>query len=98
MKEWLRTTMRLEEAWIGISISPKTAETTTETIKWADGSSFNGLPISNWVTLRKIRKVLFSTRPISQGFFFDLTFFLVISRKWMTWTPIYGNVFLYSSL
>lgn len=49
MKEWLRSTIRVERGWLGISVRPKVATTTVDTVKWADGSSVTGLPINNWV-------------------------------------------------
>ena len=52
MKTWLRDTLKVERAWLGISIRPKTAATTIDTVKWADGSAITGLPINNWVNCR----------------------------------------------
>jgi hypothetical protein len=49
MKKWLRDTLRVDKAWIGISIKNKNPSTTFDQLKWADGTPVNELAINNWV-------------------------------------------------
>ncbi|OWA54320.1 putative Secretory phospholipase A2 receptor [Hypsibius exemplaris] len=47
--KWLRQTLRIDKAWLGIAIQPKRANTTIDSVTWADGSPFRSPPLDNWM-------------------------------------------------
>ncbi|OWA54319.1 putative Lymphocyte antigen 75 [Hypsibius exemplaris] len=49
IRMWMRSTLRVEKAWLGVAIRPKMDNTTVDTVKWADGSSLLNISLNHWV-------------------------------------------------